>query len=72
MTPEQYVLIENCSIGNDSASGLAFACEIDGERFWVPYSQCKVRHINKRVRGEDAIEIPAWLAEKNGWEGEPL
>ena len=71
MSDSKFVCISGVEIGKDSASGLAFACEIDGETTWVPYSQCRARHINKKLCGADSIEIPAWLAEKNGWEGEP-
>lgn len=72
MPNDQYVRISGLTIGNDSQSGLAFSCDIDGETVWVPYSQCRSRDINKKVKGEDAIVIAAWLAEKNGWEGEPV
>ncbi len=72
MPDDKYVRISGITIGEDSASGLAFSCEIDRETVWVPYSQCRNRNINKKVKGEDSIEIAAWLAEKNEWEGDPV
>ncbi len=68
---DKYTRVSGITIGEDSASGLAFKCVIDDETFWVPYSQCKSREINKRIKGDDAMVVAAWLAEKNGWEGEP-
>ena len=68
---DKYVQLSGITISDDSRSGLAFECQIEGETVWVPYSQCRSREINSRVKGEDAIVITAWLAEKNGWEGEP-
>jgi len=66
----RYVRITDCEIGVDSNSGLAFSCEIDGEKYWIPYSQCRKRTINQKVHGADAIEVTRWWAEKNELEGE--
>lgn len=64
---DEYVRITECRVGSDSESGKAFNCKIDGEWVWVPYSQCKARHINQKVHGEDVIEVSKWLADKNEW-----
>ena len=67
---DHYVKISDCIIGPDSKSGDAFHCEIDGERYWVPYSQCRRRNVSK-VKSGDSIEVAAWWAERNELEGEP-
>jgi hypothetical protein len=67
---QQYVRIKNCEVGVDSRSGLAFSCEIDGDHFWVPYSQCRRRDINDKTHNEDTIEVIKWWCEKNELEGE--
>lgn len=66
----KHVKIENVDIGADSHSGLAFSCKIEDKHYWVPYSVCRARHINKQVHNMDAIEVEAWWAEKNEIEGE--
>ena len=68
---EKYVRISGIMIGDDSKSSLAFECLIDDEPIWVPYSQCRSREINKKVKGEDAIVVAAWWADKHELEGEP-
>lgn len=68
---DKYVRISSITIGDDSKSGLAFECLIDDNPIWVPYSQCKSREINKKVKGEDAIVVTAWWADKNELKGEP-
>ena len=70
--PDKYVRIDNCEVGIDSNSGLAFSCEIEGEHYWVPYSQCRKRVINDKIHNSDSIEVAAWWAEKNEIEGEPM
>ena len=72
MHSDKYVRISGLTIGDDSASGLAFSCDIDGETVWVPYSQCRSREINSKVKGEDAIVVTAWWAGKKELEGEPI
>ena len=69
--PDKYVRIENCEVGIDSNSGLAFSVEIEEQFYWVPYSQCRKRVINDKARNSDSIEVAAWWAEKNGIEGTP-
>ncbi len=69
---DKYVLISGITTGNDSKSGLAFECQIKDETVWVPYSQCRSREINKKIKGEDAIVIAKWWADKNELEGDPI
>lgn len=67
---DKYVRITDCEVFEDSESGKAFRCGINGNLVWVPYSQCRARHINKKVHGDDTIEVTAWWAEKNDLDGE--
>lgn len=67
MSEGDYVTLENVEVGIDSNTGAAFSCKINGKHEWVPYSQTRARHINKRVHDADSIEVKRWLAEKNGW-----
>ena len=67
MSRDMYVMIENVDIGVDSNSGAAVSIEIDGKHCWVPYSQIKALHRDKKVHGNDKFEVTLWLAEKNGW-----
>jgi hypothetical protein len=42
----------------------AALCEIDGEEFWLPHSQC-----DPQLEYEDDdidVDIPRWLAEEKG------
>lgn len=66
----KYIRVTDCEIGNDSNSGLAFACTIEDDLHWVPYSVCRKceRH---PVKGEDAIEVEAWWADKHEVDGTP-
>lgn len=67
----KYVLIKDCEVFEDSSTGKAFQCGINGNLEWIPYSHCRARHINKKIHGGDSIEITVWLAEKLDVEGEP-
>ena len=66
------VKITDCAIGDDSKSGAAFLCEIDGRDFWVPYSVTTSRAVNTRSKASDVIVVEAWWAEKNELEGQPV
>ncbi len=71
MPNDKYVKISDCSIGADSASGLAFSCRIDGKHFWVPYSQVRKRSVNSKVKDADSFEITSWWAERQEIESDP-
>jgi hypothetical protein len=68
---DRYVRVTDCSIGDDSPSGLAFSCRIDGEHFWVPYSQVRKRTVNSKIVGADSFEVATWWADKNEVDGDP-
>jgi len=67
---DRYVKITDCDIGNDSRTGLAFACTIEGKLYWVPYSVCQKRAVNSKTKDVDVIEVESWWAERNELEGE--
>ena len=69
---DRYVRITDCSVGVDSDSGLAFRCEIEGDSYWVPYSICRKREVNHKIKASDVIEVEAWWANKNELEGEEV
>ena len=61
----EYTTITDCAVGDDSASGKAYACQIDGAYYWVPYSVTRRRSINTRTKNRDSIEVESWWVEKN-------
>lgn len=65
--PDNFVTLSNVEIGIDSPSGLAVRIRFEGEWEWVPYSQLRALHRDKRVVGNDSIEVAAWLAQERGW-----
>lgn len=67
MPSDDYVTLEGVECGVDSNSGAAYSCEIKGAHYWVPYSQTKERHLDRRNHHSDRIVVARWLAEKNGW-----
>lgn len=44
----------------------AYLFDIDGEEVWLPKSQVKARKRNLDLTGFVRIEVPRWLAAKNG------
>lgn len=60
------VLIENCTVGKDTHSGLAFTITKNFQTYYVPYALTSRRSINRAKQGCDSFMVAGWWARKNG------
>lgn len=58
------VWLEEVEVGDDSKSGMAVNCIIEGEEYWIPYSIIRKIERNLRVTGNDRVEVEWWWAKE--------
>lgn len=62
MTTGESFTIEDVTLGNDSASGMAVHAWIDEDEYWIPYSVIEKIERNPRTKGSDKVTVEYWWA----------